>query len=136
MIGYWLAQQLDNAIPEKTFAALICRTVVDVNDPAFTHPSKFVGELYGEAEAAALASKWGWTVKADGGRVAARGAFPTTPGNCRSCPSSEQLLLSGVGLVCCGGGGIPVIRDDRGAPPGGRGGHGQGPDRGPLGRRR
>ncbi len=66
MIGYWLAQALGNAVAERTFAALICQTVVDENDPAFTHPTKFVGQVYSEAAATALASEWHWTVRADG----------------------------------------------------------------------
>jgi carbamate kinase len=114
MIGYWLAQHLDNALPDRMFTTLICQTVVDADDPAFADPSKFVGQLYGEAEAAALALKWAWTVKADG--VGWRRVVPSPlPREIVELPVLEQLLMAGFGLVCCGGGGIPVIRDAHGA---------------------
>lgn len=48
MIGYWLAQALRNAVPGQTFVALVCQTVVSVDDRALAHPSKFVGQVYGK----------------------------------------------------------------------------------------
>ncbi len=114
MIGYWLAQALDNAIPERTFAALVCQTVVDANDSAFVEPSKFVGQVYTEAAAATLAAKWHWSVKADGANW--RRVVPSPrPQEIVELPILEHLLASGSGVICCGGGGIPVVRDERGA---------------------
>ena len=114
MIGYWLAQALDNAVSEKTFVALICQTVVDASDTAFTQPSKFVGQLYTEAEAASLAAKWGWSVKADG--VGWRRVVPSPrPQEIVELPVLENLLSARSGVICCGGGGIPVVRSQQGA---------------------
>jgi len=113
MIGYWLAQNLDNAVPERTFTAVICQTEVDANDPAFGRPSKFVGQLYGQAEATSLAAQWGWTVKADG--TGWRRVVPSPqPQDILELPILEKLLSSGSGVICCGGGGIPVVRDENG----------------------
>jgi carbamate kinase len=39
---------------------------VDPDDPAFQNPTKFVGPVYDEAEADALAAEKGWIFKMDG----------------------------------------------------------------------
>jgi carbamate kinase len=59
MIGYWLVQALHNAAPGKPAACLICRTVVQADDPAFADPAKFVGPVYDEASARQLAAERG-----------------------------------------------------------------------------
>jgi carbamate kinase len=56
MIGYWLMEALQNALPGRQVACLVSRTVVRADDPAFAHPSKFVGPVYGEQQARALAA--------------------------------------------------------------------------------
>jgi carbamate kinase len=66
MIGYWLLQALHNALPGRQTACLVSRTLVREDDPAFAHPSKFVGATYDEAQA--LAASQGWSVRQDGGR--------------------------------------------------------------------
>ena len=45
MIGYWLVQALQNAVPGRQVACLVSRTLVSADDPAFAHPSKFVGPV-------------------------------------------------------------------------------------------
>src|ERR1039458_1737036 len=66
MIGYWLAQALRNAVPTRTFAALVCQTVVDAGDPALAHPSKFVGQVYSKTQAERLARERNWEIRPDG----------------------------------------------------------------------
>ena len=61
MIGYWLLQGLQNALPGRQVAALINQTLVSAADPAFDDPTKFVGEVYDEATARQLADERGWT---------------------------------------------------------------------------
>ena len=47
MIGYFLLQALENALPgQEVVASLICQTLVGADDPAFEHPTKFVGPIY------------------------------------------------------------------------------------------
>jgi carbamate kinase len=109
MIGYWLVQELRNAGVTRPLAALVSQTVVDPADPAFGHPAKFIGPVYDEAGARALASRLGWAVAADG------------PGWRRVVPSPRPLGLVEIGtvtaladagtlVVCGGGGGVPVTR--------------------------
>jgi len=47
MIGYWLVQALQNALPGRLAGCLVCRTLVSADDPAFADPVKFVGPLGG-----------------------------------------------------------------------------------------
>ena len=53
MIGYWLVQALQNALPGRQVACLVSQTLVAPDDPAFAHPTKFVGPVYDEQQARA-----------------------------------------------------------------------------------
>lgn len=113
MIGYWLLQALQNAVPSRTFAALVCQTLVAAQDPALEHPSKFVGEVYTEAQAEELAKERGWKIRQDG--AAWRRVVPSPlPKELVELPAIERLLGGGVSVICAGGGGIPVVRGDDG----------------------
>jgi len=113
MIGYWLAQALRNAIPARAFGALVCQTVVDRTDPAFAAPSKFVGQVYTKQRADQLAAERSWVIRADGPGWRRVVASPH-PHELVELAVIERLISGGTGVVCCGGGGIPVVRDDDG----------------------
>src|SRR5579862_7714517 len=68
MIGYWLVQELRNADVAQPVVCVLTQTIVDPADPAFGHPSKFIGASYSQDEAQALAARLGWTIAADGSR--------------------------------------------------------------------
>ena len=51
MIGYWLVQALQNALPGRQVACLVSQTLVSAADPAFISPSKLVGPVYTEQQA-------------------------------------------------------------------------------------
>ncbi|TLQ46121.1 carbamate kinase [Streptomyces marianii] len=113
MIGYWLLQSLQNALPGRQVCALLNQTLVSAADPAFADPEKFVGPGYGRAEAERLAAERGWTVKQDGTRW--RRVVPSPrPQRVVETRLIRLLLNSGAVAVCAGGGGVPVIRDERG----------------------
>jgi len=113
MIGYWLAQSLRNAIDGREVAALVTQTLVVATDPAFATPTKFIGPGYSEHGAAEIARRRGWTVGPDGQRWRRVVASPT-PVAVVEIGLVRRLLDVGVIVVCCGGGGVPVIRDGRG----------------------
>jgi carbamate kinase len=113
MIGYWLLQAMQNALPGRQVAAVINQTLVEANDPAFDSPTKFVGEVYDEAEARRLADARGWTVRPDGT------GWRRVVGSPRPLRVVETrlirlLLTSGAVVICAGGGGVPVIRNEQG----------------------
>jgi carbamate kinase len=113
MIGYWLLQALQNALPGRQIASLISQTLVSSADPAFADPTKFVGEVYDEPRARQLAAERGWVVKPDGAYW--RRVVPSPrPLRVVETRLFRVLLGSGAVVVCAGGGGVPVIRDERG----------------------
>ncbi|MFJ1566516.1 carbamate kinase [Streptomyces erythrochromogenes] len=113
MIGYWLLQSLQNALPGRQVCALLNQTLVSASDPAFADPEKFVGPVYERADAERLAAERGWAVKPDGEHW--RRVVPS-PAPRRVVETSliRLLLDSGAIAVCAGGGGVPVIRDEQG----------------------
>lgn len=110
MIGYWLLQALENALPGHLVATLLTQTVVDGSDPAFGRPSKFVGPLYDEVTAARLATERGWHVQRD--ERGFRRIVPSPdPKDIVELGAIEELLAAGSVVVCGGGGGVPVVRE-------------------------
>ena len=110
MIGYWLVQALQNALPGRLAGCLVCRTLVSADDPAFANPVKFVGPVYAEARARQLAAEYGWQVRPDGN--AWRRVVPSPePAELLDLPLISELVRTGAIVVCAGGGGVPVTRD-------------------------
>ena len=113
LIGYWLVQALANTVPSRLAVALVTRTIVAADDPAFASPTKFIGPMYTAGQAAEIASAQGWTVKPDG--TGWRRVVPSPqPVSVVEMPTIEQLFGSGTVVVCAGGGGVPVKRDANG----------------------
>ncbi|WP_431909280.1 carbamate kinase [Nonomuraea jabiensis] len=113
MIGYWMQQALQNALPGRQVQAMVTQTLVTAVDPAFEHPTKFVGQVYEREEAEKLAAEYGWTVRRDGDHW--RRVVPSpTPRRIVETRLIRQMIREGVIVVCAGGGGIPVVRDERG----------------------
>ncbi|MGO8873512.1 MAG: carbamate kinase [Acidimicrobiales bacterium] len=113
MIGYFLLQAFENALPGQEVVSMICQTVVDPRDPAFDRPTKFVGPVYPEDEARRLAGLRGWTVAQDGAAWRRVVASPE-PQELVELPTIRMMLADGAVVVCAGGGGIPVCRGDDG----------------------
>lgn len=112
-IGYVLELALDNAIPERHSVTMLTRVVVDPDDPAFAAPSKFIGPVYSEAQAWAVAEPRGWMVKPDGHGW--RRVVPSPePRRVVALEAIGRLVDAGFIVVCAGGGGIPVIEDETG----------------------
>ena len=113
LIGYWLTQSLHNVLPGRDVVALLTQCVVDVDDGAVAHPTKFVGPIYDEPTARALAAERAWTVAPDGD--AWRRFVPSPePIVVVEGDTIRRLVDAGVVVVCAGGGGIPVVRDHDG----------------------
>lgn len=113
MIGYLLEQQLTNLLPQRKIATLLTQVEVDSQDPAFQKPSKFIGPIYTEEEAKKLATQRGWKVAADGPHFRRVIASPM-PQAILELATIRLLIEQEVMVICCGGGGIPIIRTERG----------------------
>ena len=113
MIGYWLLQAFQNALPGRQVASMLNQTLVLAHDQALEHPTKFVGEVYEEEEAKRLAGERGWTVHQDGNGWRRVVGSPK-PQRVVETRMIRLLLRSGAVVVCAGGGGVPVVRNERG----------------------
>jgi carbamate kinase len=109
MIGYFLLQAFENALPGQVVVSLICQTEIAADDPAFAAPTKFVGPVYTHEDAQRLADARGWQIRPDG--QAWRRVVPSPePVAMVELATIERLLGEGALVICAGGGGIPVIR--------------------------
>jgi carbamate kinase len=115
-IGYMIQQSLDNEFRQRSIAkpvvTVVTQVVVDAADPAFQHPSKPVGPFYTKGEAAKLERELAWVLREDAGRGFRRLVPSPRPVEVVEKPEVELLLHSGAVVVACGGGGIPVVRDN------------------------
>ncbi len=113
-IGYWLTQAINNAFAKlgkrKTVVTIISQVVVNRNDPAFSNPTKPIGQFYSEKEAKTLAREKGWTVKEDAGRGWRRVVASPKPIDIIEKNSIKDLVSDGTIVIAAGGGGIPVYR--------------------------
>jgi carbamate kinase len=113
MIGYLLAQALQNALPDRDVVALLTQVVVDAADPAFSQPTKPIGPVYSEREARDLARDHDWTVARDGIYFRRVVASPQ-PREIVELDAIERLVDAGTIVICSGGGGVPVVRSQAG----------------------
>ncbi|MCF4136265.1 carbamate kinase [Streptomyces sp. Tue 6430] len=115
MIGSLLATGLHDALPGRRVAALVTHTLVRADDPAFSRPTKFVGQSYSRDVAHALARERGWHIARD--TAGWRRVVPSpSPERILETDTVHELLNGGTLVVCAGGGGVPVVEDrDTGA---------------------
>ena len=113
MIGYWLQQGFQNALPGRDVCAVVTQTLVDPKDPAFANPTKFVGEVYNEEEAKRFEAERGWVMKADG-QYFRRVVGSPVPKGIVEIDLVRRLVDGGTVTICSGGGGIPAGRNEEG----------------------
>ncbi len=113
-IGYMIESTLDNELMSlglslKTcFVSLLSYVLVDIKDPAFASPSKPVGPVFTEEEARNLPYPVMKTPK--GYR---RVVVSPRPVSIVEKKEIRKLVEMDFIVICCGGGGIPVIRENR-----------------------
>jgi carbamate kinase len=109
MIGYMIEQELRNLLPPAVpFATILTMVEVDPADPAFTHPSKFVGPQYTKTDADRIEAEKGWSFHQDGDLW--RRVVPSPrPQRIFEIRPICWLLEQGAIVICTGGGGIPVM---------------------------
>lgn len=111
MIGYMLMQEFKNYLPNRNISCMLTQMTVDPNDPAFADPTKPIGPIYEEAEARELAEKCHWIVKPDGQHF--RRVVPSPrPTGIVEHEAITQLIDAGHLVICTGGGGIPVKKEN------------------------
>jgi carbamate kinase len=113
MIGYLLAQGLQNRLGKAAVATVLTQVEVDPDDPAFQDPNKPIGPVYSRSVASRIANENGWTMASDGDGV--RRVVPSPkPVAIVELEAIRGLVANGVIVICAGGGGIPVVRSAAG----------------------
>lgn len=114
--GYLFSRSLRNCLARRGIrrevAAVVTQTVVDPQDPAFASPSKPVGSFMTEAEAHEHQERDGWDVREDAGRGWRRVVPSPSPVEIIERDVVKTFVDSGSLVIVCGGGGIPVRRQD------------------------
>jgi carbamate kinase len=117
-IGYMLQQSLSNVLAlhamSETVSTIVTEVEVDPRDPAFAHPTKPIGKFFSKADAESIAAQTGWDFAEDSGRGYRRVVPSPEPLRIVDSPAINALLAAGVIPIAAGGGGIPVVRDERG----------------------
>jgi carbamate kinase len=113
MIGYLIERELAALLPGRDIATLLTQVEIDPNDPAFSHPTKPIGPVYDRTSGDRIAAQFGWSMAADGDGV--RRVVPSPePQRMLEFNTIRHLLRAGVVVICAGGGGIPVAREEAG----------------------
>ena len=117
-IGMLLMSALDSAFAahgnQTRSAALVSRTLVDLDDPGFRKPTKPIGR-YLTHEEAKLMMTHGEEYVEVAGRGWRRVVPSPEPLECLDSAAAGVLLDCGYVVVCSGGGGIPTVRREDGA---------------------
>ena len=117
-IGYMFQKALSNELQRrgisKPVVALVTQTRVDASDPAFSNPTKPIGAFFDHATALERQRELGWTLMEDAGRGWRRTVPSPQPLEIIELDTIATLLRQGCIVIACGGGGIPVVRDERG----------------------
>ncbi len=115
-IGYMIQQSVGNALrqagSDRRVATIITQVEVDPRDPALSKPVKFIGHGIPPARAAELESE-GHAVAVDSRGSHRRVVGSPVPVAIHEIETIRQLVIEGVVVIACGGGGIPVYRDER-----------------------
>lgn len=113
MVGYLLEQELGRHLPKERLATLLTQVIVDPEDPAFRHPTKFVGPVYDAHQARILSHDCGWAIAPDGDKW--RRVVPSPePKQIVELDTIKLLVSDYITVTCVGGGGIPVVPDGTG----------------------
>jgi carbamate kinase len=112
-IGFTVLNTLEPALARRGLrrpaAALVCRTLVDADDPGFAHPTKPVGRYLPPAKAQAMIAH-GETWEDRGEKGWRRVVASPEPLEVLDAEAVHALVAAGFVVVTSGGGGIPCVR--------------------------
>jgi carbamate kinase len=117
-IGYNFQMALCNEFQrrgmKKPVVTIVTQVLVDRNDPSFLKPTKPIGSFFSEAEAKERQAKEGWEIMEDAGRGWRRVVASPLPLEIIEEPVIKTLAENGYVVIAVGGGGVPVVRDEKG----------------------
>lgn len=117
-IGYMIQQSLKNELERRGISrpvvSLISQVIVSKNDDAFIKPTKPIGPFYAREKALELEREKGWRMRDDAERGYRRVVPSPKPRAIVEVDVISRLLEVGVVVIAVGGGGIPVIEEEKG----------------------
>jgi carbamate kinase len=117
-LGYQIQQALENEFRRrrvsKSVATVVTQTLVDRHDPAFAKPSKPIGEFYTREQAEERMRVEQWNMVEDAGRGWRRVVASPRPVRVIESDVIRHLVSGGYVVIAAGGGGIPVVADEKG----------------------
>jgi carbamate kinase len=118
-LGYQIQLALNNEFKRRTInkqaLTVVTQVEVDKDDPSFTNPTKPIGGFYSEQEIQELKIKYpAWNMIWDSGRGYRRVVPSPVPRRIIEENAIQYLLNQGFCVIAAGGGGIPVIKNERG----------------------
>jgi len=112
-MGYMICQVLRNEMYARGNrldpCAVVTTVLVDAQDPAFGRPTKPIGPHYDKATIDARVASDGWQVVEVPGKGWRRVVPSPVPRRIQEIDLIRRLFDEGYTIVCCGGGGIPVV---------------------------
>jgi len=115
-MGYVFQRELINVFRarrmDKIALTIITQSLVDKDDPAFQNPTKPIGPFFTEEQIQPMIEKEGWVTVEDAGRGWRRVVPSPKPIQIIEERDIRKALEFGDVIVCCGGGGIPVVEKD------------------------
>ena len=110
-LGFLIVTALEARLPERFVATVVTRVLVDAGDPAWRTPTKPIGRYVSEDEAAErIAAGEAWEERGSKGW---RRIVPSPrPLEILDRAAIVALIEDGAIVVACGGGGIPMVRED------------------------
>ena len=116
-IGYQLQQALQDEMErqkvKKNCVTVITQVLVAANDPAFQNPTKPIGAFYSKEQADELTKMKGYTFVSDAGRGFRRVVPSPKPIDIIESRAIKKLVDDDIVVIAVGGGGIPVIKNDK-----------------------
>jgi carbamate kinase len=117
-IGYMIEQRLRNIFTvnniNKPIIVFITQVVVSEDDPAFSNPTKFIGPFFDQENSEKLTRDKGWLMREDSGRGFRRIVASPKPVDIIEKEEIADMAHKDFVVIACGGGGIPVIKDENG----------------------
>ncbi len=117
-IGVMLELAMINAFSErgisKKITVIPTLVEVDLADPAFDNPTKFIGPFYSEEEAKMLVQKGLGPIREQKGKGWRRVVASPIPQGIVESEIIESILLNNGVAIAVGGGGVPVVKKKTG----------------------
>ena len=117
-LGYQIQQALQNEFRrrglKKSAVTVVTQTLVNRDDAAFASPGKPIGEFYTREQAEDRMRVEKWTMIEDAGRGWRRVVASPIPVRIIESEVVRHLVKAGYVVIAAGGGGIPVVADEKG----------------------